>query len=131
MYKITHNRKKVILHRQHHPTHTRLRKRTFNEQQFIRVQALTRMLRYYTKNAIFKHYIIDHHNDPENLRLLEALKIEKRKPEINSREKCAETPFILMFILTISIFCMTLFVVFILFLTHLHTNNCPTVLLFA
>ena len=34
--------------------------------------------------------IIDNHNEPVNLLLLEALKIRKRKPEINSREEWAE-----------------------------------------
>ena len=34
--------------------------------------------------------IIDNHNEPVNLLLLEALKIRKPKPEINSREEWAE-----------------------------------------
>ena len=34
--------------------------------------------------------VIDNHNDPVKLRLLEALEIRKLKPEINSREECAE-----------------------------------------
>lgn len=60
----------AILRRQHQSIYTPPRKRTFKQKQIIRVQVFTRMPRDHQKR--------------------EAIKIRKLKPEINSREKCAE-----------------------------------------
>ena len=48
------------------------------------------MPRDHQKRAKIKFDVIGNHNDPVNLRHLEALKIRKLKPEINSREECAK-----------------------------------------
>ena len=80
----------AILCRQHQATYTRPRKSTFKQQKNHPCSSTYSHAKGTSKNAKIKLDIIDNHNDSVNLRLLEIITIRKPKPEINSKEECAE-----------------------------------------